>query len=639
VKISVIPSLAGPSFSNDLPKWVVGTRFALGFAQDGPRCFPMTPTEKVGRWILGARGLLIGQVYRRVLVSGPSRRVGFMTNEDVAIDLVDGDAVTAARLPRQTVAREPDPVLRTSLEAERVGLLASSAAPVDDDRRMEEWIASNLDLDFDSLTRPAPRSIWNRMIEGLPGLKRMPKKGPREQAAVPTLDSWGRFHVAYKRGITLVRLLDKTLVRDAQLRELARDLLDLIAAGNHRVVLNFQGTARLASWVAFVVEAARRRCAAADGGALKICGLPRDLACVFPIAGVGSQVSIYHDEAAAIDSPWPEASGPRALPVEILAALTVAADFPALQGGLSSEASDVHKPSAFGSLSGFNVPAVPPVHKPGYEVWLRVQVGAAKGRTVGIVGPKFLIGRDRSCHLRLGSAMVSKRHAVIELRDRQIFVSDLGSTNGTIVNGRPLRSAEFEIHDGDRIQIGPVVATLMARPEPPQGGKVDEIIAGWMQGDGDVAHPYHGETQPTLSLPTSASPDGEEPEEPEERIKYEVIQDVLVITPQVSELDDPEVIELLRCHFHALYEQPLPRQVVLNLEYVRHLTAQAIGVILAHHLRLDRASGGLRICQAPARVMAILHQVRLTVMVDCHPTLDEAVLAAWPSPVKRPPTL
>ena len=51
------------------------------------------------------------------------------------------------------------------------------------------------------------------------------------------------------------------------------------------------------------------------------------------------------------------------------------------------------------------------------EVSLRVQVGAAKGRSIAIYGPKFVIGRDRSCHLRLGSAMVSKFHSAIELRD------------------------------------------------------------------------------------------------------------------------------------------------------------------------------------------------------------------------------
>ena len=118
--------------------------------------------------------------------------------------------------------------------------------------------------------------------------------------------------------------------------------------------------------------------------------------------------------------------------------------------------------------------------------------------------------------------------------------------------------------------------------------------------------------------------------EPERRIKDEVIQDVLVITPLLTELDDDESIELLRGHLHALFDQPTPRHVVVNLECVRHLNAQAIGVLLAHHLRLDRAGGALRICQAHARLMAVLHHVRLTILVECHPTLDEAVLAAWP---------
>ncbi len=104
-----------------------------------------------------------------------------------------------------------------------------------------------------------------------------------------------------------------------------------------------------------------------------------------------------------------------------------------------------------------------------------------------------------------------------------------------------------------------------------------------------------------------------------------------MITPQVSELDDFEAVEDLRSHLHLFYEQPMPRHVVVNFECVRHLSAQLIGVLLAHHLRLDRTGGALRICQAHARVMAVLHQVRLTMLVECYPSLDEAVLAAWPT--------
>jgi len=80
---------------------------------------------------------------------------------------------------------------------------------------------------------------------------------------------------------------------------------------------------------------------------------------------------------------------------------------------------------------------------------------------------------------------------------------------------------------------------------------------------------------------------------------------------------------------------PVPRQVVVNFEYIRRFSGHAIGVLLAHHLRLDRAGGALRTCRAHARVMAILHQVNLTMLVECHPTLDEAVLGAWPGTEKR----
>ena len=552
-----------------------------------------------------------------------------MTNEDLMIELVDRGRMAGDRKQHPGAAGEVDGVFSTSLVAERLGLLSNLSVPArHDDRRMEDWIASHLDVG--ELAAPRSSSPWSKIIANLPGLKRKPQDKARVQGGVTTLDSWKRFQVAYKRGITVVRLIEKALVKESQIRELARDLLDLIAAGNHRIVLNFQAIDRLASWMAFVVDEAGRRCARGDGGALKICGLPPQLARMFPIAGVGLRVSLHDDEAAAIESPWPLASGPRPLPIEILSALTLAADILPVRGGAPSEAADLEQPASSALEDAFFKGTPLPASSSEREVWLRVQVGAAKGRAIAIHGPRFLIGRDRSCHLRLGSAMVSKLHTSIELRDGRVFLRDLDSTNGTIVAGRTLRNIEAEIKDGDRIQIGPVVCTLVIGGDGADAGKVEKFIAGWLQGEGSVPRPYHGESQPTISFPTSEDPEAE----PEQRIKHEVIQDVLVITPQVHELDDADMIELLRSHFHAFYEQPMPRQVVVNLEFVRHLNAQAIGVLLAHHLRLERSGGALRLCQTPARVMAVLHQVRLTILVECHPTLDEAVLAAWPGSPK-----
>ena len=81
--------------------------------------------------------------------------------------------------------------------------------------------------------------------------------------------------------------------------------------------------------------------------------------------------------------------------------------------------------------------------------------------------------------------MVSKLHAAIERRDAGgIVLLDLGSTNGTLVNGRLLRSKEAQLNEGDRIQIGPIVATLTVGPPGPRRRKVDDMVAGWLNRDG-----------------------------------------------------------------------------------------------------------------------------------------------------------
>jgi len=178
----------------------------------------------------------------------------------------------------------------------------SSAA----DRRIEDWIASNLDTE----SVVAGPNLWNKLIDNLPGLRRISRGPGSVGAGVASQGGWSRFNVAYRRGITVVRLVDLALVQRVHLQELGCDLMDLIEVGNHRVVLNFTAVERLGSWIIGVVGNAHRRCAAADGGKLKICGLDPQLAEIFSIVGMAREIDLHADEAAAIDSPWPEASSP-----------------------------------------------------------------------------------------------------------------------------------------------------------------------------------------------------------------------------------------------------------------------------------------------------------------------------------------
>src|SRR6516225_7997493 len=147
--------------------------------------------------------------------------------------------------------------------------LVVTRKPGGGDRRIEEWIASNLDLESD----PSKTNHWNQLIANLPESKRKNPGQTNDLRAAGSPAGWSRFNIAYKSGITVVRLVDRALVDRTHIQEMGSDLMDLIEVGNRRLLLNFTLVERLGSWIIGVVGNAHRRCAASDGGRLKICGL------------------------------------------------------------------------------------------------------------------------------------------------------------------------------------------------------------------------------------------------------------------------------------------------------------------------------------------------------------------------------
>lgn len=68
------------------------------------------------------------------------------------------------------------------------------------------------------------------------------------------------------------------------------------------------------------------------------------------------------------------------------------------------------------------------------------------------------LGRSRECEVRLPDADTSRRHAKIVCGGGRFVLHDLGSTNGTFVNGE--RVAQRELQPGDRLQIGANTVTF-----------------------------------------------------------------------------------------------------------------------------------------------------------------------------------
>jgi anti-anti-sigma factor len=465
-------------------------------------------------------------------------------------------------------------------------------------RRLEDWIVTN--LDDHTATSEAD---WQDLIGKLAPSRRRSATAPRDLPRDPA--GWTRFRVAHRRGITVVAIQDASLVKENDLAELAGDLVALIEAGHQRMVVDFVHVERLSVRAVDVLSGAIRACLSARGGAIKLAGLRPEVAAILAMAGLSAEVEVCPDAVLAIAGPWPESPDLRPLPVSLLSALLRSDRCAAPDAG----------PSLLEENSAM----------PGVRLVARSE--PFEGRAVAVDGPRLVIGRASGCGLRLGFATVSRHHAAIESRGGPVVLVDLGSTNGTGLNGRPLHNESAELSDGDQVRIGPI--TFSVAIEPAARRSVDDPDVGLVV-EHALALPLVAPSPGDTAFATDAGPDLPDDFGAGLGLKFDVIEGVVVVTPRLSALDDEESVDGLREALGSLADRHGTRRIVVNLAHVGHVSGRAIGVLLAHHLKLDRDGGALRVCEASPRVAAVLEGVHLGMLMECHPTVDDAVLAAWP---------
>jgi len=130
-----------------------------------------------------------------------------------------------------------------------------------------------------------------------------------------------------------------------------------------------------------------------------------------------------------------------------------AGDGHAGDGGIDTEADDVE------GVRLIDRPA-PPVEVGGVtDPTLAVRTGVDAGTMLILDGRRVTAGRGSACDLVVRDTTVSREHAAFVLRGDVWWVLDLGSTNGTRING--LRAAEHPITTGDRIELGDIVVEFV----------------------------------------------------------------------------------------------------------------------------------------------------------------------------------
>lgn len=66
----------------------------------------------------------------------------------------------------------------------------------------------------------------------------------------------------------------------------------------------------------------------------------------------------------------------------------------------------------------------------------------------------IIIGRGKDCTVHIDDFYLSNHHAKLWYDEEEWHIIDMGSTNGTFINGKPIKSSEMILDNGDVIRIG-----------------------------------------------------------------------------------------------------------------------------------------------------------------------------------------
>src|SRR5262249_2178244 len=147
------------------------------------------------------------------------------------------------------------------------------------------------------------------------------------------------------------------------------------------------------------------------------------------------------------------------------------------------------------------------------DIRLVVEKGSTRVRTLRLRGVQTVIGRQHGCNVRIPAADVSRRHCVLRIEDGYLSAEDLGSANGTFVNGQRISGRVF-VRPGDHVGIGPVRFVVeyelspaaVERLRQPSGGR-----AGTTESTQDLPVPeafdWKAVSQPVDVLPVADDKD------------------------------------------------------------------------------------------------------------------------------------
>ena len=133
---------------------------------------------------------------------------------------------------------------------------------------------------------------------------------------------------------------------------------------------------------------------------------------------------------------------------------------------------------------------------------LIVASGKSAGRAIAIKRSTLLIGRAEDCDVRPLSEDVSRRHCAIHVGPSDVWAEDLGSRNGTFVNGVKIKE-KTKLADGDLVRVGAL--ELQVSCAKPVTQNAEDDVSKWLMADDAPAGMF--DTTQTLRAPGAPAAD------------------------------------------------------------------------------------------------------------------------------------
>lgn len=267
------------------------------------------------------------------------------------------------------------------------------------------------------------------------------------------------------------------------------------------------------------------------------------------------------------------------------------------------------------------------------DVTLVVVGGRPLGAEIALPPDRFLIGRDRSCHLRPRGPGVGGRQCAIERRGPHLVVRDLAG--GTTVNGQDLRGTEATLGDGDVLAVGPLRFAVRVEDRP---GTAEFDPLPWLAPNPDeTASPsgihrvYEAASPTAVRSPAAPRTEGTAATSPPPfayRLLDRACGAVCVGVGPLQLLGDAEVRAMRRALIDLVENRGLAR-VVVDLSAVDMLPSVAVAMLLALARRCRKLGGELRLCGVPGPVARFFERLGVDDPVADFADRTEALGAPW----------